>query len=243
MKKRVYIPARYKSSRLPGKPLIKLAGKEMILHVCERVSEAVGISNVEVLTDDERILNVVQGAGFEASMTPEECLTGTDRIAEAVKNTDIDVAINVQGDEPLIPIDDVRRVFELADTDRVLNCYTEINSAEDLNRSTLPKVVFDEDENLLYMSRAPIPNNKELTGDSGFKQVCIYSFPVSSLENYGVGSKKTALESIEDIEILRLLEKGWKIKMLKASSTTAVDVQEDVETVESLINSSLVKVN
>ena len=236
MKKRVYIPARYKSSRLPGKPLIKIAGKEMILHVCERVSEAVGTENVEVLTDDARIFSVVESAGYLVSMTPEDCLTGTDRIAEAVKNTDIDVAINVQGDEPLIPIEDVKRVFDMANKDEVLNCYTAINNIDDLNRSTLPKVVFNEDDYLLYMSRAPIPNDKELTNHSGFKQVCIYSFPRKALELYGLGTVKTPLESVEDIEILRLLEKGWKIKMLDAQSTVAVDVQEDVDKVESILN-------
>jgi 3-deoxy-manno-octulosonate cytidylyltransferase (CMP-KDO synthetase) len=239
MKKRVYIPARYKSSRLPGKPLIKIAGKEMILHVCERVSEAVGIDNVEVLTDDDRIFSVVADAGFLVSMTPEGCLTGTDRIAEAVKNSDIDVAINVQGDEPLIPIEDVKRVFEMANASEVLNCYTRINNIKDLNRSTLPKVVFNEQSDLLYMSRAPIPNNKELTGEDGFKQVCIYSFPRKALELYGLGTDKTPLESVEDIEILRLLEKGWRIKMLEAKSTVAVDVQEDVDKVIELLNNPI----
>lgn len=236
MKKRVYIPARFKSSRLPGKPLIKIAGKEMILHVCERVSEAVGVENVEVLTDDPRIFRVVELAGFSVSMTPEDCLTGTDRIAEAIKNSDIDIAINVQGDEPLIPIEDVKRIFELANENEVLNCYTDITNINDLNRSTLPKVVFNEDSHLLYMSRAPIPNNKELAGESGFKQVCIYSFPRKALALYGLGTVKTSLESIEDIEILRLLEKGWKIKMLQANSTVSVDVQEDVDKVESILN-------
>jgi len=236
MNKRVYIPARYKSSRLPGKPLIKIAGKEMILHVCERVAEAVGNHNLEVLTDDQRIFDVVASNGFTVSMTSEDCLTGTDRIAEAVKGTNIDVAINVQGDEPLIPIEDVKKVFDLASADTVINCYTEILSSEDLNRPTLPKVVFDENYNLLYMSRAPIPNNKDLSGNGGYMQVCIYSFPVAALESFGLGSIKTPLESIEDIEILRLLEKGWKVKMLRASSTVAVDVPSDVRLVEKLLN-------
>ncbi|WP_283789620.1 3-deoxy-manno-octulosonate cytidylyltransferase [Bermanella sp. WJH001] len=236
MKKKVYIPARFKSSRLPGKPLLKIAGKEMILHVCERVAEAVGSDNLEVLTDDERIYNLVVAAGFSASMTPDDCLTGTDRIAEALKHNDIDVAINVQGDEPLIPIEDVKRIFDMANESEILNCYTAITGTSDLNRSTLPKVVFDEENYLLYMSRAPIPNNKDLTGDEGYKQVCIYSFPRRALSLYGLGSVKTPLESIEDIEILRLLEKGWKIKMIEAQSTIAVDVQADLDKVESIIN-------
>jgi len=236
VKKRVYIPARFKSSRLPGKPLIKIAGKEMILRVCERVSEAVGTENVEVLTDDERIFRVVKSAGYSVSMTPEECLTGTDRIAEAVKNSDVDIAINVQGDEPLIPIEDVKKVFQQANNQEVINCYTAIKGSSDLNRPTLPKVVFNENHELLYMSRAPIPNNKDLTGDGGYKQVCIYSFPRKALEHYGLGTIKSPLESIEDIEILRLLEKGWKIKMLPASSTVAVDVQEDLNLVELILN-------
>lgn len=236
MKKKVYIPARFKSSRLPGKPLLKIAGKEMILHVCERVAEAVGSDNLEVLTDDERIYSLVAAAGFSASMTPDDCLTGTDRIAEALKHNDIDVAINVQGDEPLIPIEDVKRIFDMANESEILNCYTAITGTSDLNRSTLPKVVFDEENYLLYMSRAPIPNNKDLTGDEGYKQVCIYSFPRRALSLYGLGSVKTPLESIEDIEILRLLEKGWKIKMIEAQSTIAVDVQADLDKVESIIN-------
>lgn len=236
MKKRVYIPARYSSSRLPGKPLVVIAGQPMIIRVCDRVKQAVGAENLEVLTDDERIFNVVKNSGFNVSMTPSECLTGTDRIAEAVKNTDVDVAINVQGDEPLVSIEDVRNVFELADTASVINCYTEISSYKDLNRSSLPKVVFNSEGELLYMSRAAIPNNKKLSNDFGYKQVCIYSFPRSSLALYGLEGKKSPLEYIEDIEILRLLESGWKVKMLKANSTVAVDVPEDLVQVEKIIN-------
>ena len=112
MRSVVIIPARYQSSRFPGKPLVCLLGKPMILWVAELSERAVGNKNVYVATDDEKIANVVIKAGFQAIMTSEDCLTGTDRLAEAAQKIDADIYINVQGDEPLIDSQDIRRVIE-----------------------------------------------------------------------------------------------------------------------------------
>lgn len=236
MKKKVFIPARYKSSRLPGKPLIEICGRSLILRVCDKVATAIGKENLVVLTDDDRIFSHVEAGGYDVLMTSENCETGTDRIAEAIKQLDVDVAINVQGDEPLLNPDDIKSIYDMANESEVINCYCTIDSSEDLQRSSLPKVVFNQQQQLLYMSRAAIPNNKALTNGNGHKQVCIYSFPKEALKLYGPGKEKSPLESIEDIEILRLLEAGWTIKMIPASDTIAVDVPEDVEAVEKALN-------
>lgn len=237
MKSVVIIPARYESSRLPGKPLIHLLGKPMILWVSELSAKAVGKENVYIATDDERISKVVNDAGFNVVMTSRSCLTGTDRLAEASKKIQADIYINVQGDEPLVNPKDIKNIIKTKELhyNKVVNGYTPISNKEDPSNINIPKVVFNERKILIYMSRKAIPGFKDKAHAPReyYKQVCIYAFTASELDDYSNYGKKSTLEASEDIEIIRFLEWGKKIKMVKVSSESlAVDIQEDVSKVE-----------
>ena len=153
MKACVIIPARFSSSRFPGKPLEKLLGKPMILWVAEVSSKAVGDKNVYIATDDERIYHTVKSAGFGALMTSNNALTGTDRVAEASKALDYDIFINVQGDEPLIDYNDIRKCIDLKFKypDYVINGFSKITSKENPSSINIPKVVTNEKNFMLYL--------------------------------------------------------------------------------------------
>ena len=233
----VIIPARFSSSRFPGKPIIKLSGKEMILWVAEICSKAVDISNVFIATDDERISNIVFKNGFQAILTSPNALTGTDRVAEAAKNLDYEIYVNVQGDEPLIDPNDILKAIELKSKypESVINSYCPITKNEDPNNRNIPKVVMKENQDLIYISRAKIPQSKnDNDADQIYnKQVCIYSYSNYDLEKFLSYGRKSRTEKIEDIEILRFFELNINIKMFEASkSSLAVDVPEDVKKVE-----------
>ena len=239
MKACVIIPARFNSSRFPGKPLVKLCGKEMILRVAEICSKAVGISNVFIATDDNRISNLVSERGFQAILTRPDLLTGTDRVAEASKNLDYEIYVNVQGDEPLIDPDDILKAIELKSNypKSVINSYCSITKNENPNNLNIPKVVMKENHDLIYISRAKIPQSKNNDEDQIYnKQVCIYSYSKSDLDKFLRYGRKSSTEKIEDIEILRFFDLNINIKMFKASkSSLAVDVPEDVKKVENAI--------
>jgi len=159
MRSVVIIPARYQSSRFPGKPLVNLIGKPMILWVCELSMKAVKKENVFVATDDKRISEVVNAAGFKAIMTKKNCLTGTDRLAEAAKKVKADIYINVQGDEPMVDPKDIISVIKEKELyyDEVINGYCSISKDEDHKNINIPKVIFTEKKHLVYMSRLAIP--------------------------------------------------------------------------------------
>ena len=239
MKACVIIPARFNSSRFPGKPLIKLCGKEMILWVAEICSKAVDISNVFIATDDNRISNLVSQSGFQAILTSPDLLTGTDRVAEASKNLDYEIYVNVQGDEPLIDPDDILKAIELKSKypESVINSYCSITKDENPNNLNIPKVVMKENYDLIYISRAKIPKSKNNDEDQIYKkQVCIYSYNNSDLDKFLSYGRKSKTEKIEDIEILRFFELNINIKMFKASkSSLAVDIPEDVKKVENAL--------
>lgn len=233
----VIIPARYKSSRFEGKPLAKIFGKEMILHVCERCAEAVGSKNVYVATDDDRIYEKVAKEGFNAIKTSEKNITGTDRVREASKELDSEIIVNVQGDEPFINPKDILKAieFKILNPDSVINCYSEISNLENPLDNKIPKVAVSDDDNLIYISRGSVPCSKDKNYLPQYKQVCIYAFNKKDLEIYD--NIKTPLEKIEDIEILRCLEKGKNVKMLKLDSCSiSVDFKEDIKKIESCLN-------
>ena len=210
------IPARYQSSRFPGKPLARILGKEMILRVWEKCIQAVDESLVWVATDDDRIMDFCRQSGIQVIQTGSHCMTGTDRVYEAIRNLGLDFVINVQGDEPLINPDDIAMVIEAAKNDpgSIINAMCPISNEKDFLSRTIPKVVCRQDGRLLYMSRAAIPVTKSGTFEGANKQVCIYSFPVQALERFHSVTEKTPLEKIEDIEILRFLEMGFDVKMI-----------------------------
>ena len=148
MKVIVVIPARYSSSRFPGKPLIKLLGKPMIIWVAELSSKAVGKENVYIATDDDQIQKTVIQKGYNVVMTSKNCLTGTDRLAEVAKKIDADIYINVQGDEPLVDPKDIQKVidFKKQFPNDVINGYTRMEKNENPQSLNKPKIIFTEDK-------------------------------------------------------------------------------------------------
>ena len=237
MKTIVVIPARYQSSRFPGKPLVPLLGKPMILWVAELSEKAVGKDCVYVATDDERIAKVVTEAGYQVVMTCDQALTGTDRLAEVASKVKADIYINVQGDEPLLePTDIVKAIEEkVRFPQEVINGYCTLSDGEDPHSVNIPKVIFTEQKQMIYMSRLAIPGFKDLKNAPAeyYKQVCIYAFSRKELLDYGKHAQKSVIEQSEDIEILRFLEWGQPVRMLETQpGSLAVDVPEDVAKVE-----------
>lgn len=233
----VIIPARHASSRFPGKPLIPLLGKPMVLWVAELSARAVGQDHVYIATDDIRIADIVQAAGFSAIMTSPGALTGTDRIAEAAGMIDYGIYVNVQGDEPLVDPADIRRCIAVKteNPDKIVNGYCLIGAEEDPTSVNIPKLIATETGLMVYMSRSLLPGFKEVSNAPGYymKQVCIYGFnreELTAFTNYG---RKSKLEQIEDIEILRFLELNRRILMYEcAPGSVAVDTPSDVDKVE-----------
>ena len=235
----IIIPARYKSSRFPGKPLIEIAGKSMLRRVWEQCVKVFNKENVFVATDDYRIKKHCISHNMQFVMTSEKCLTGTDRVYESSLQIKSDIFINVQGDEPLIDPSDILAVFEEAKKNpgQIINAMCPIKNETEFRNTNIPKVVASLEGKLLYMSRAPIPTNKSLGFKKSMRQVCIYSFPIDSLRAFSERKEKTPLEKIEDIEILRFLEIGYSVQMVEVSgSSIAVDIPEDVAKVEVALN-------
>lgn len=237
MRSVVVIPARYASSRYPGKPLVELLGRPMILWVAELAAKAVGSENVYVATEDERIATVVRNGGFNAVMTSDRALTGTDRLAEAAESIEADIFINVQGDEPLVDPGDILRIAKEKQNypDTVINGYCWLSEEESPENVNIPKVITTESDRLVYMSRSPLPGFKDASKRPlGYKkQVCIYAFTRDELRWFARFGRKSELESSEDIEILRFLEAGKQILMVETNpGSLAVDVPDDVGPVE-----------
>lgn len=235
----VVIPARLASTRLPNKPLIDIKGKSLIERTWGQVVQAVSKEKVFVLTDDEMIVTHCKSKGMNVVMTSKNCLTGTDRVAEFALNEHFEYYINVQGDEPLMNPDDITKIInELAVVkDEILNGYAPISNEFDFRSLSIPKVVFRPDRRLLYMSRSPIPGGKNNLFTQSFKQVCVYAYPKNALIDFHLTNKKTSLEEIEDIEILRFLELGYEVKMVELSSDSiAVDEPKDIDRVIEKLN-------
>jgi 3-deoxy-manno-octulosonate cytidylyltransferase (CMP-KDO synthetase) len=193
---------------------------------------------VIVATDDDRIKGVCESEGIRVVMTSADCLTGTDRVAEVARHIYADTYINVQGDEPLFNPADLSALIKVAEDSPgdVVNGYCPINEEASFRSSSVPKVVVRPDGRLLYMSRGAIPTNKNLDFTTAWRQVCAYAFPRTALEAFSACTKKTALEEIEDIEILRFLDLGWDVKMVQMSEhSVAVDNPEDVDTVAKIL--------
>ncbi len=235
----IVIPARYKSSRFPGKPLVDIHGKSMIRRVWEKCVKAADLDKVIIATDDERIFKHCESLEMKVMLTSNDCLTGTDRLFEVAKKIKAEVYINVQGDEPLISPNDIRSVINASQKQQgvIINAMCPISNKNDIKNPNIPKVVTRKDGRLLYISRAAIPANKQLESNKAMKQVCIYAYPRDALLAFGMLQEKTPLELIEDIEILRFLEVGYDVKMIEVSeSSVAVDTPQDLEKVRSMIN-------
>ncbi len=234
----VVIPARLRSQRLPGKPLVDIAGKPMIVRTFEQCAKVFETDRIVVATDADEIVSACTSRGIPVMMTGGTHLTGTDRVAEVATSRAADIYINVQGDEPLFDPADlaVIRDHALAHPDTIANGYCPIRDAAEFESRMTPKVVFDQEGRLLFMSRAPIPAGKEARFRFGYRQICAYAFPPSALAAFAAHPGKTPLEEVEDIEILRFLELGHTVRMLPMSDRSIpVDTPEDVERVEAAL--------
>ena len=241
----IVIPARFKSTRLLGKPLRKICGETMIKKV-HRKCVATGLDTI-VATDDQKIAQECRDNGMEFIMTSEHCLTGTDRVADAasIKTKQYAGYINVQGDEPFVNPDDILKIAEEMTprafdrkTDEVFCGMCRITEKEQYYSPHVPKIVFNQDKPghsglLRYISRAPIPAVKEgydWPEGNAWKQVCIYGFKWWHLKEFVKQKEKTTLEFIEDIEILRFLEMGVAVRMIMIEgSPMSVDTEEDLQ--------------
>ena len=231
------IPARYGATRFPGKPLALLHGKPMVQHVYERAAKAALLQRVIVATDDARIAAAVTQFGGEAAMTPSALPSGTDRVAAVARDLPFDIVVNIQGDEPLMEpamIDQVVRALLDDPQLPIATLCRRMPSAEDLANPNIVKVVRDHHDNALYFSRSPIPF-KRGAAPVYWKHLGIYGYRKASLLQF-VGLSPTPLEQAEQLEQLRALEHGLRIRVLETPhDTIAVDTPDDLEKVERLM--------
>ncbi|MCM1342638.1 MAG: 3-deoxy-manno-octulosonate cytidylyltransferase [Lachnospiraceae bacterium] len=228
------IPARYSSSRFPGKPLANICGKPMIQWVYERVTSVNEIDAVYVATDDARIFKIVEDFSGRAVMTGE-CSCGTERVYQACKDIEADIVLNVQGDEPLISPEMIR-ILVGAFNDSTVQMATlkkKIANAEELNNPNVVKVITDMCEDAIYFSRFAIPYDRDKKGEiNRYKHIGIYGYKKSFLEKY-IALPRTDLEKAENLEQLRAIESGYKIRVKETIyQSIGVDQPSDIALVE-----------
>ena len=235
------IPARYASSRLPGKPLCDIAGKPMILHVVEKACLCTTLSDVVVLTDDQRIFDVVTKAGYHVAMTSENCASGTDRIAEFMQQSDASVFVNIQGDEVTLDPSHIDQLVEKFTHQKQPQMGTLAHWCVDKSILSTPsnvKVVTSESDNALYFSRNMIPVNQNGdVADRGKIHIGIYIYTRETLSRLK-SLEQTPLEQIEKLEQLRALENDISINVTTLDNYhgLAVDTPDDLEKANALFN-------
>lgn len=236
------IPARYKSSRFPGKPLADICGKPMIWWVYQQCKRVEDFDLVYVATDDKRIFDKCKDLCIEAVMTSETHKTGTDRIGEVARKISADLIVNIQGDEPLLEPDTIKAAikpfYDNPDL-KVTNLMTKIKNPVDAVNFTVPKVITNRDNIGIYLTRAAAPYPKGSLDYTYYKQVCVYGFKPDALQffcEYGIKYGKARAEAIEDIEILRFIENGYKVQYIEVDSETiAVDTLNDLAKVRAIV--------
>jgi len=231
------IPARFASSRFPGKPLARIKEKPMIQHVYERVKNCKRISEVIIATDHYEIINVVHGFGGRAIMTRSDHESGSDRIAEVAEKIEGDIFINIQGDEPLIKSELIDEILSESkrNIQSVITAKTKITNKEDVDSPNTVKVVTDYDKNALYFSRSTIPHNRSEKDYIYYKHIGIYCYPREILKQY-VNLPKSTIEQMEMLEQLRLLENNYNIRVVETDyDSIGVDVPGDVDRIEKIL--------
>ncbi|HEV8315231.1 MAG TPA: 3-deoxy-manno-octulosonate cytidylyltransferase [Burkholderiaceae bacterium] len=234
----IVIPARYGSSRLPGKPLADLLGKPMIQHVYERARLVPGVAEVVVATDDERVAGAVRGFGGRVEMTSPDHPTGTDRLVEVMQRVEGDAFVNVQGDEPLVRPGDISRLIEGLCADAAVQVGTLCHPlpADEAGNPNTVKVVVADNGDALYFSRAPIPYPRD-TADAAhyLKHVGVYAYRRDVLAGYAA-LRQPMIEKAEQLEQLRLLAAGLRIRTyLVAPTGPGVDTPACLERVRALM--------
>ena len=230
------IPARYASTRLPGKPLADIAGKPMIVRVYEQASRAKRLSGVIAAVDDERVYEAVVSHGGKAMMTAKDHPTGTDRLAEvAAAHPEAELIINVQGDEPLIEpdlIDALAAAFEEAPELQMATVKSPMTDENEMRNPNNVKVVTDKEGYALYFSRSLLPYPRENTGVTVYKHIGIYAFRTEVLQAV-TALPQSKLELAESLEQLRWLENGYTIKVgVSDIETIGIDTPEDLARAE-----------
>ncbi len=231
------IPARYQSSRFPGKPLALIAGKPMIYHVWNQAKKALLLDQLLVATDDKQIQNVCARLDIQVVMTSEKHETGTDRVAEVAQKVKGDIFVNIQGDEPLIDPRSIEAVTEsiLSTEVWVTNAYSLIRDRETAASVNVVKVVTDINDYALAFSRSLIPHSKD-PHQIYKKQLGLYAFTREAIAQFP-HLKRQALEITESVDMYRFLEHGYKIKMVPVPDefSVAVDQLEDIQKVEDIL--------
>ena len=238
------IPARYASTRFPGKPLVDIAGKSMILRVCEQAKKCVHLSEVIVATDDSRIFDHVTGFGGKAIITSAEHQSGTDRCAEvALKYPEYDVVINIQGDEPYVDPEQISKVIACFDdaATQIATLVKKVLTDQELHNPNSPKVILNKHSEAIYFSRSPLPHIRGqepkdwLHYFTYFKHIGIYGYRADVLQQI-TKLPISSLEKAESLEQLRWIENGYKIKVAETElETYAVDTPEDLDLLNSKI--------
>ncbi|TCB66575.1 3-deoxy-manno-octulosonate cytidylyltransferase [Acinetobacter sp. ANC 4178] len=246
--KHIVIPARFSSSRLPGKPLLQIHGRPMILRVVDQAKKVQGFDDLCVATDDARIAEVCRAEGVDVVLTSADHPSGTDRLSEVarLKGWDKDdIIVNVQGDEPLLPATLVKQVAELlvAQPDCSMSTLCEpIHSLDEFQRDSIVKVVKSKFNQALYFSRATIPYDRDgaklvdpVLHDQAFRHLGLYAYRVSLLQEY-VTWDMGVLEKLESLEQLRVLENGHRIAIAVAEANLppGVDTQADLDRLNSM---------
>lgn len=235
------IPARYAASRFPGKLMQDLHGKSVILRTYEAARDTGLFAEVYVVTDSDVIYSEISGNGGKAIMSKKEHECGSDRIAEAVEDMDVDIVVNVQGDEPMIDtesLEKVLQVFRGKDAEKIdlASLKSRLVEKKDINNPNNVKVITNKDDFALYFSRSPIPYpREENSGVTWFKHIGIYAFRKEALMDF-YRLPMLKLEAAEKIECLRYLEYGKNIKMVETTvKGVGIDTPEDLEEARKLL--------
>lgn len=242
------IPARYGSTRFPGKPLALIAGKPMIQYVYESSLQSNVFDAVYIATDDIQIEQVASNFGANVVLTPNTLQSGTDRVYAALqrlqlqqKISNVSVVVNIQGDEPLCPAElfqDLITNFEQSDSE-ICTPISQIHNEEEFRNPNVVKVVVNSDNKALYFSRSPIPYSKEFTANiKRYKHIGLYAYSQNVLEFFA-NSQPSNLELQENLEQLRLLQKGYSLQCFETKYTSiAVDIPDDIHKVEDILSQS-----
>jgi len=241
------IPARWASSRFPGKPLHPLLGKPLLQHVCERAALCQELDEIIVATDDSRIAELAENLGVKVAFTREDHPSGTDRIAEAItkaENTeDVSHVINIQGDEPLLNpalVDQIAATLRQDDSIRMITAGSPIHDAEQVTDVNIVKLVLDAHGDALYFSRSPIPYRRDsIPALANYRHLGLYGYRVDFLQHL-VSLPPSLLEQAEGLEQLRALEDGVKIRVIITEhDAIGLDSPEQIPLIESLLTSQL----
>jgi 3-deoxy-manno-octulosonate cytidylyltransferase (CMP-KDO synthetase) len=232
------IPARYKSSRFEGKPLQEICGKPMVWWVYQEAKKVKSFERVIVATEDQRIVDACNELGMEVMMTADTHPTGTDRVAEVAQKVDADLYVIIMGDEPLISAEDEQALVDsisgVADADAIMLTEKFKNPVDVVNTTTI-KLAINNNKELVFMSRMPIPYPKAALGYSYYKNIGCYALRKEALDFF-LKTKPGCIEEAEEIELLRLLENRKKVlTVLVDSESMAVDTPKDLERIRKVI--------